>query len=262
MKRLLGIVSVVSLFAVPAFGQLYDVTLAGPGVYELDGTKIPYEIGGPEVPGATDTYNVYTGVATAAGSLGLLEPSAPPVRDDIVAYDLAGELINDYVAAAGGVIRMVNESLTLNSPAAGQSTLVITVMGTLPAGGPGDLWPSGFTLGGVAATSGGFGIGLGLPASLGGADPLLWNGLATVPVVSGSVRVATSGVFGAPGALPLSFFGNGNWNGVVGIAFGNGATGTGIQDKIELTIVVNKVPEPMTMSLLSLGLLPILRRRK
>jgi hypothetical protein len=51
--------------------------------------------GAPRVVPAGSTYNVFTGVATSAGSLALLEDTTTPVRDGVVAFDGAPELIND-----------------------------------------------------------------------------------------------------------------------------------------------------------------------
>ncbi len=258
MKRI-SLVGAIALFAIaPAFAQVVSPAY---DVYYLDGKPVAGDSGAPRVPGPNEIYSVYSGIATAAGNLGLIDLN-PPSDNDLVAYDGVLEPINPYAVAAGSIQRTVNEILLPNTPAAGQTTLVITIAGRTPAGGPGDLWPAGFTVGGVAATSGGVGLGLNLGAAL-GSDPLLWGGGATVPVVSGALRIATSGVFGAPLALPLAtFFGNGNWNGLLGIVVGNGATGTGIQDILEITIVTSKIPEPATLALLStFGLFPILRRR-
>jgi hypothetical protein len=225
--------------------------------------------GGPvlnaPVPGST--YGVFTGVATAAGNLALLEPTAPPVRDDVVLFDgiLPGEQINDYVAAAASVQRFVTESDVDNGN--GTRTMTITVTGVLPTGGPGDLWPSGFNSGGTALTSGGFGIGLNLPASLGGADPL--NFLATSEINSAGIAISTSGTFAAPLTLPSTFFDStsigypvSGWNGVLGVSLGNGATGTAIQDGIRLTVNYTLIPEPATLSLAGLAAVGLVRRRR
>lgn len=235
--------------------------LYGTNVYTLNGQLI----GGGDLPQPHDpsgtTYNVYTGIANAAGSLGLLEPTAPPIRDDIVNYDGIPEQINEYVAAAGGIRRIVNESVT--PLGAGVFQLVITVTGSDEGGGLGDLWPSGFAVGGQPGTSGGFGIGLALPASVGGADPLTWLPSPTA-VTAASIRISTNGTFAAPIVLPLTFFtpSPANWNGVLAISFPNGATGNGIQDAIELTLTVGKVPEPGSLALLVVGTAGTLLRRR
>jgi hypothetical protein len=196
--------------------------------------------------------------------LALLEDSVAPVRDDIVNFDGVPELINDYFAAANSIVRTVNETDVDNGN--GTRTFTVTVTGTNPAtGGPGDLWPSGFVSGTTPLPNGGFGIGLNLPASLGGAEPLgMSPGDA---ILSATVAISTSGVFGAASNLPSGFF-NGaasypvpNWNGVIGIAFTNGATGTAIQDGIRLSVTY-VIPEPASLSLVGVGALALVRRRR
>jgi len=220
--------------------------------------------GAPDVVPSGSTYNVYTGVATSAGNLFLLEDTTTPVRDDVVPFDGLSDQINDYNAAAGGVLRRQIETDVDNGN--GTHTTTFTVTGTNPAGGPGDLWPSGFT-GGTPAqplTNGGFGLGLALPASVGGADPVNWQ--LGDSILSANVAISTSGVFAAPLNLPSTFFGSPTypapaWNGVIGISFTNGATGTAIQDGIRLSITY-AVPEPASLSLLCVGALGMLRRRR
>jgi hypothetical protein len=218
--------------------------------------------GAPRVVPAGSTYNVFTGVATSAGSLALLEDTTTPVRDDVVAFDGAPELINDYVAAAGSVVRSQVETDVDNGN--GTHTTTFTVTGTLPAGGPGDLWPAGFSSGGTPLPNGGFGLGLALPASVGGTDPVNWQ--LGDSILSANVAISTNGVFAAPLNLPSTFFGSPTypapaWNGQIGISFTNGATGTAIQDGIRLSITY-AVPEPASLSLLSVGALGMLRRRR
>jgi len=222
----------------------------------------PGDVPGPETP--FGTYGVYTGVATTAGNLFLLEDAVAPVRDDVVPFDGAADPINDYVAVAGSVTRSVIETDVDNGN--GTRTLNITVTGTDPIlGGPGDLWPAGFTGGGQSLSSGGFGIGITLPASLGGADPL--NLTAGDSILSSTVAISTGGVFAAPLVLPSTFYGSAaypanTWNGVIGIVFSNpGATGTLVQDGIRLSITY-VVPEPASLSLLALGGLALTRRRR
>lgn len=233
----------------------------GPAIQTLDGVTVSWtDMPTPHDPTGT-TYGVYTGVATAAGSLILLESAAAPVRDDIVNFDGIADPINDYLAVAGGVLRSVNETIT---PLGGnQYSIVITITGTSPTGAPGDLWPSGLASGGNPLTSGALGIGIGLPAALGGADPLSWSS-AAITVNSGSLRIADGGVFGAPINIPLTLFPpNSNaWNGVLGLSLGNAATGAAVQDVLELTLNVGKVPEPTSMGLLAVGAGAVLLRRR
>jgi len=211
------------------------------------------------------TYGVYTGVATAAGNLLLIEPTAPAVRDDIVAFDGIDEQINDYIAAANSVQRFVGETDVDNGN--GTRTLTVTVLGRDALGAPADLWPAGFATGaGTAATSGGFGLGLGLPAALGGTDVFNLDPLDSIQ--SADVAISTAGTFAAPLALPSTFFNASasypvtGWNGVIGIAFGNGATGTGVQDGIRLSITYVPVPEPTSLSFLGAAIAGALRRRR
>lgn len=218
---------------------------------------------GPDSPTPGSTYNMFTGVATAANSLALLEDSTAPVRDDVVIFDGIPELINPYVTAAGGIIRTVTESDT--DLGGGNRRMVITVTGQTPAGGPGDLWPSGFQSGGVPLTGGGWGVGLGLPASLGGADPVNWD-VASI-ITNTTIEISTNGVFAAPIQIPASLYPTSGgaypfvgWNGVLGVAFGNGATGTTIEDGIRYTVDYF-IPEPASLSLVAVGVLGLLQRR-
>ena len=228
--------------------------------------------GGPvlQAPVVGSTVSVYTGVATAANQLVLIEPTAPPVRDDVVAFDLVSEQINDYSAAAGGIQRFVNENDVDNGN--GTRTLTVTVTGQTAAGGPGDLWPSGLTSGTTALTSGGFGIGLNLPDVLDNSPTGdVFDFLGSSIINSSTVAISTSGTFAAPLALPSTFYDPNSlgypvpgsaWNGIVGISFGNGATGTGIQDGIRLSITYTPVPEPTSAALLALCAGGLIRRRR
>lgn len=261
LNRALALVLVLSLSSVASADMAGSpFTPFGPTMHTLDGTTVSWtDMPTPHDPTGT-TYGVYTGIASAAGNLFLLESATAPVRDDIVTFDGIAEPINDYIAVAGGVLRSVNETIT---PLGGnQYEIVITITGTSPTGAPGDLWPAGLSSGGTPLTSGALGIGITLPALLGGADPLSWSSDPII-VNSGSLRVAVSGVFGAPINIPLTLFPpNSNaWNGVLGLSLGNGATGTGIQDILELTLNVGKVPEPTSLALLAAGAAVLLRRR-
>lgn len=202
-------------------------------------------------------FNVFTGVATATGGLALLESAATPARDDVVTLGNANEQINDYTVAAGSVLRFVTSTVTDNLD--GTFTVSITVSGRNAAGAPADLWPSGFASGTNPLSSGGFGIGLNLPASLGGLDQL--DIAPFNNVLAGNVVIVTDGVAGAPVNLPLTFFGGGtNWNGTFGVSFGNGATGTAVQSDLTLNILV--VPAPSALALLGLGGVIVGRRRR
>lgn len=225
-------------------------------VYFHDGTRATSSSATPRSPVGT-TYGVFTGLATAAGGLVLLESSTAPVRDDIVNYDGVSDPINDYIAAAGGVTRTVNESWTPTSGTSGLATINIF--------GSGELFPSGLSSGTppVALTRGGFGIGLNLPALLGGADPLTWNPSPNM------VTTATVELFDAAGASltggPLNIFSliatPNNWNGVVGVAFGSPSVGLGVR-RIELKMDITKIPAPGAVALMGVAGLAGMRRRR
>lgn len=210
----------------------------------LDGQSIP-TAGGIASPNGT-SFSVFTGLADAANNLFLIEPTSPPIRDDIVTFDAESELINDYLAVAGGVRRTVVESVVEQGQT---STVQISVSGN------GELFPSGFSGNGQSLTGAGIGIGIGLPAVLGGTDPLTWPG-------PHSVRSATLSLVGSQPPLgPFDITGllSDPWNGVIGVVVSN-ATGRGTT-AVRLDLVIDTVPEPASLALLSLGALAMLRRR-
>ncbi|HRK32872.1 MAG TPA: PEP-CTERM sorting domain-containing protein [Tepidisphaeraceae bacterium] len=230
-----------------------------------DGTEIVTSNTGAENVVPNSSYVVFTGVATAANALALLESSAPPVRDDIVLFDGISEQINDYLAVAGGTNRFVTESDIDNGN--GTRTLTVLTSALNPNGGLGDLWPSGFVSGANPLTGGGWGIGLNLPDALDGGPADGLNLEAGDAILSSTIAISSNGVFAAPLNIPASLFGAAafpitTWNGNIGLAFGNGATGTDLQDAIEFKIVYQPVPEPGTLSVLALAAAGILRRRR
>lgn len=213
------------------------------------------------VPG--DTFGVFSGVASPAGNLFLLESSTAPVRDDIVTLGVANDPINDYTAAAGGVLRSVTSTVTDNLN--GSFTIAIRIAGRNAAGAPADLFPNGFsaTIGGVPTnlTSGAFGFGIGLPALLGGANPISISPFNNV--ISNQLIITTNGVAGAPSSLPTAFFSPSpaNWNGVLGVSLGNAAaSATDVTSDIEFRFTV--IPAPGTAALLGIGGLVAARRRR
>lgn len=231
---------------------LAEITIApAEGMYYLDGTQV---FASRSAPPNGSTYGVFTGVATPTGGLTLVEPTAPPIRTDIrtTNYGGAGTLINDYIAAAGSVQRTVSESTTGGPGAYSVSYRV---------DGSGELFPAGFVNGaGVALTSAGFGLGLNLPAALGGADPVNWQAGDTITSATLEILDASGGqLLGGPFALPVATFfpTNPNWNGVFGVSLGN-ATGLGARSVI---LTLSAVPEPATLGMLVLGGLALLRRR-
>jgi len=243
MRRLIGF-GVLTAAPIAALASTVATPVDANGFYTLDGRRAA-AAGGIASPTGT-SYSVFTGLADAANNLFLIEPTAPPVRDDIVMFDGSSEPINDYLAVAGGVQRSVIETVTVEDQT---STISISVSGN------GELFPSGFSGGGQPLTGAGIGIGIGLPAILGGVDPLTWPGphavhSATLSLVDSQPPL---GPFDITGLL------SDPWNGVIGVVVSN-ATGRGTT-AVRLDLVIDKVPEPASLALLSLGALAMLRRR-
>lgn len=219
----------------------------------LDGSVVQSTV---SLRGAVLPFSVYTGVATAANGLVLLEPTAPPVRDDVVGLGSTAEPINDYVAVAGGVRRFVTSSYQ-QDVTPGVDVITITVFGRNANDAPADLWPSGLSAGGNPLVNGAFGIGLNLGA-LGNA-PL--NLAPENALQQATLQWVTDGVLGPEINIPPTLFGPAfwNWNGVLGLTWGNGATGTGVQSDITLRLVI---PTPGAAAVLGFGSLCVLRRRR
>lgn len=221
-------------------------------MWNLDGTPVNQQAAGGRVPDGT-TYTAFTGLATSSGGLVLLENGSAPVRDDIVTWDGTSEAINDYITAPA-TTRTVNETTTVG---VSSSVLAVTISGSA------DLFPAGFAIGGTPLTRAGIGLGLNLGAALGN-DTLLWGAGATVPVTQGRINFLDANGGSLSGGfltLPLAtFFGNGNWNGVLGIVF-NSATGLGVRSVV-LEITTTKIPTPGSAGLLAIGGLVAARRRR
>lgn len=221
-----------------------DGTLVTPGAsFNVRGTPI--------------NFNVYTGIATAAGNLVLLDLN-PPARDDVVTLGTTNEQINDYIAAAGGVQRFVTSTYQTNVTP-GIDIITITVSGRNANSEAADLWPAGFASGGNPLTSGAFGIGLNLGAALGGSVPL--NLAPNNALQSASLQITTDGVVGPEITLPPALLTPNmwNWGGVLGVSLGGGATGTGVQSDITFRIVI---PAPASAALLGMGGIVAFRRRR
>jgi MYXO-CTERM domain-containing protein len=219
------------------------------GVYNLDGSAVSGAYVGRTPVGVT--YSVYTGVASAAGSLFLLEGAAP--GSDLRTFGGAPSAINSYVASAGAITRTVSDSAVANG--GGGFDLTVTVLGS------GNLFPSGFTSGSTPLSSAGFGLGINLGAL--GSSPLLFPEnfvtAATVTLIRASGALA--GPFNLP---PASFFGApAGWNGVVGVSLGNGAAVTTDPfTQVVWNISTSNVPAPAGTALLGLGLFAAGRRRR
>lgn len=252
MRFLLATAGVLAITA-SATAQLRAVNNHGP-LFNLDGTMI--EAAGGIASPLNTTYGVFTGESTAQGNLALLESSAAPTADDVVNYDLLPEQINSYVVAAGGITRTVTETLV----GIGNGTYVLGIS----ISGSGDLFPAGLsvTISGQVRplVNAVVGIGLGLPASLGGTDPLTWPQQPNA-VSAANVNFRNTGTGDETGALDfLPLIANPlNWNGVFALQLG-GITGAGV-NQVDIQMVIAKAPEPSSLVLLAGAGLLALRRR-
>lgn len=259
MKTAMGVASLL-LAAGAASANITTVSPADmSGVWSLSGQFTPAQVRQDRIPDGS-TYGVFTGLATSTNGLVLLEDSAAPVRDDVVSWDGASESINDYLTITGTGLAGQTRSV-IETTAVGVSSSVLTITVT----GSGDLAPSGLSSGtpATALTRAAFGLGIALPPLLGN-DPLLWGAGTTVPVTSMRINLIDgAGVSQTGGfsALPAAFYGNGNWNGRVGVVFGAGSAGLNIRTVV-WEITTTKIPAPGAMSVLALGGLMAARRRR
>jgi hypothetical protein len=220
-------------------------------------TGVTWDTAGPDAPVPGSTFTVYTGISTNQGTLTLLDAS-PPVRDDVVAFDLLPEQINNYLPIAGGVQRSVTESVTVNPDLT--QTMTIRVNGTNAAGAPADLWPSGLAAGTLNFQAGALGLGLNLGAGLGN-DPFNFVGST---ITAANVVVTRSGVDQAPVTIPLNFFGPSpsNWDGIIGLFLENAATGATVENALTFNITYTPIPEPATLGVAALLVPNLLLRRR
>lgn len=243
--------------ALAAIGALLlPCALASAQVGFQPATGVTWDTAGPDAPVPGSTFTVYTGVSTNQGTLTLVEVS-PPVRDDVVAFDMLSEQINDYLAIAGGVRRSVTESVAVNPDLT--QTMSIRVTGTNATGGPGDLWPSGLVAGTTQFQAGALGLGLNLGTGLGN-DPFNFVGST---ITAANVVVTQNGVDQTPVNIPLSFFtpSTSNWNGVLGLFLANAATGTTVENALTFNITY-AIPEPAALGAAALLTPSLLLRRR
>jgi len=201
------------------------------------------------VPG--DQYTVFTGLASSAGLVLIEGPAASPLTDDTVTFDGLIEALNPY-ATTPPTPRTVIESTIDNGN--GTNTLSIHV-----SAGTMDLWPAGFTDGdGAPLTGGGFAVGFNLPDTLD--NGVVGPTLAFTPQTITGVKLVFNNDPTDFATLPNSFFSvTPAGQASLGVSFG-GATGLGITDlDLQVTYLV---PEPASASVLGIGALAVLRRRR
>jgi MYXO-CTERM domain-containing protein len=225
-------------------------------IYDLNGRLL--ELTQPPQGSYTDrtpvgvTYSVYTGIATAAGGLVIIDTGA--ANGDLRTFGGAASAINPYIAAVGGQTRTVSDSAVANGFGGFDLTITIT--------GSGNLFPSGFASGGNPLTSAGVGLGLNLGAP--GNSPLLF---AENFVQSATLTLKRASGATSPFTLPpASFFGApGGWNGAIGIAVSNIAVAANETDpftSVIWNISTSNVPAPSGAAVLALGIFAAGRRRR
>ena len=211
------------------------------------------------------SYTVYTGLADDASQLYLTDNDTP-LRDDAVTFDGVEEQINDYLNISGlplsGQRRFVTESTTNNGNGSKTDTFRIRCVNA--AGAPADLWPAGLAFGNTPLPHAGIGLGLDMPAVLGGSQPIAMQPGSVI--TSLTIEVLSDGVLGGQIDLPLSTFigpDPSHWNGVLGIILFSAANTSAIDSQITLRLTSTNVPEPSTFAALaSAALLPLCTRRR
>lgn len=176
-------------------------------------------------------------------------------------FALAATGLTDHTIGAtdevvgGGLVSgdiVVTSSMTHNG--GGNYDIAITLYSSDGS----DLFPSGFTVAGLAADTGGFFMGVNA-----GGDPINFSDVALTN--SATIEIFDSaGPAGGP--FDISGFANfsalgGGWDGSVGVSFGAGSAGAGI-NAVELLVNVTVVPAPAGLAGLALGGLVASRRRR
>ncbi len=194
-------------------------------------------LGGTRAPVANDAYFIAPGIG-GAGGFALSGTYATST------FDSAAEVIGTDVVAA-----------TISS----SESDIASVANVSISSSSGELWPTGFSVGGFPADTGAFFMGINA-----GGDPLDWvsDNIVNLAIITGYDSLG-----GVIFAFDITAFGsftagpNGSWNGSLGVSFGAGTTGIGVA-RVDLDVSYSKVPAPGTLALLSLGGLVATRRRR
>jgi len=231
------------------------LTVAGAASAQLQPTRVQNAVtqnidGSTIIPGGTEdptgSYTTFAGVGNGVnGFFGL----GSGVTDNTVVFDGISETIDTYISLAGGITPSVTESFTVN--ANGTQSIAITMSAS------GDLAPGGLSVGGPALDQLGFFIGT--PA--GGGLPVQSTqpfGLVTAANIDLLANGASLNGNGSIGFLVGTI-----WDGNLGIVFGAGSAGLGVNE-IRFTITVGKVavPTPGALALFGLAGLAGVRRRR
>ena len=202
----------------------------------------------------TGTYDIISALGDATGTFLIGDPTQPGSgADDVVNFDGIDENItSDFL----GNQRTASESFSVD-PATGTQTINISLIGP-------DLFPGGFTdpnTGDALDTAVFFIGGLGDTVDFVGGPPGLK--FASIDAFDSS----GASIFGGAvdiGPSGLDFLAN-PWDGFVGISFGAGTTGIGI-NRVDVVAIVNKAsanaPTPGAIALFGIAGLATLRRRR
>jgi len=240
--------SLLSLFAIA--GTAAAITSPGAGLFELNGNATDTSFS-PRNPAGV-SYTVFTGLTNTNNQLFQIDLST--AGGDIRTFGTAASNINPYIAPAGGITRRVSDSAVSNG--LGGFDLTVTVTGS------GNLFPSGFTGGGLPLSGAGVGLGLNLGAR-GNGQLVFPNNIVTQAFVS---LVRGDGT-GSSFALAPAFFPNSQtnlpWNGAVGVSISGIATpANDLAPFVQVIWEIRTVPTPGAVAVLGLGGLLVARRRR